>query len=257
MKTRFLTVFVLVFTTLFGCKQEEDLVPYDTSKTYIFFNDYNLDGGTTNYINEKSVSFAFHELDVKTIRVGIPVGIIGMPLDQDKEFSVIVDDKETTLSKDLYQIEKPVFHKGLINDSLFVILHKKADMNDKSYALKLTLKENDQFLLGVKNTLSMKLNVSNKLEEPSWWEDYSAFFGPFYSEVYQQWILTYYKGADPTPNSSGERFVYYWDNMPGYFTDLPNDKPILYNHILLVKKYFQDHVVYPNGDTSQPRILLP
>lgn len=48
----------------------------------------------------------------------------------------------------------------------------------------------------------------------------------------------------------------YWDQMP-YYAGYPSWYPSTFMFIGKLKQYFIDHEVYPDGDTSKPRITLP
>ena len=67
----------------------------------------------------------------------------------------------------------------------------------------------------------------------------------------------YAYGVDPTPElyNNIPPPYYYWNQMPTFVS--ATSFPITIMYIEKLKKYFQDNVVYPNGDTTQPRILLP
>jgi len=258
MKIKLLFLTSLLFMLFSACKENADLQLYDKQNSYIYFNDFDFLGGKTNYITNRSYSFAFYPIEINTMRIGIPVALIGTPTTEDRSYAIEVEEKESNLPKNAYTIETPVFHKGNIQDSLFVVVKKTPEMVQQSLSLKINLKANENFNLGLSNSLSMKINISNRLEEPSWWNLYTDYFGPFYSEIYQQWILTYHDKADPTPDvETGERYIWYWDNMPTYVNNLPNSYPVLYYYIGQVKKYFEENEVYPAGDKSKPRILLP
>lgn len=95
------------------------------------------------------------------------------------------------------------------------------------------------------------------LTEPTWWNTWRTAFGPFYKEVLQQWMQIYYLGADPSPHltEGTPGPVYYWNNMPSSATQ--SWYPVTYMYIGTLKKYFDENIVYPNGDTTKERILLP
>ena len=78
------------------------------------------------------------------------------------------------------------------------------------------------------------------------------------SGKYAKWQEIYFYGADPNVEKWGPNTgkLLYWDQMP-YYAGYPSWYPSTFMFISKLKQYFIDHEVYPDGDTSKPRITLP
>jgi hypothetical protein len=96
------------------------------------------------------------------------------------------------------------------------------------------------------------------LQAPSWWPSWERYFGVFVREKYAKWQEIYFYGADPNVEKWGPNTgkLLYWDQMP-YYAGYPSWYPSTFMFISKLKQYFIDHEVYPDGDTSKPRITLP
>ena len=255
-KSFYICLLLALFTS---CKENQDITTFDLNQRYLNFSQTDTTALTydINYLGTSEYSFALEEQETNVKKVGIPIAMAGKMPEQDLNYTVAVNQELTTLPKDAYTFDPFIYRKGRVKDSVFVQVKKIEAMKNKKFILALDIVENENFKVGHNKATSFQLTVSNMLSEPSWWSRYTDYMGPYYPEVYQQWIYTYVEGADPTLSPVTNKPYLYWGNMPTYIPNLPEDYPILYHHILKLKKYFQENVVYPNGDSSKPRILLP
>ena len=120
------------------------------------------------------------------------------------------------------------------------------------------IENNENFQVGASELLAAKLVFSDILQAPSWWPSWERYFGVFVREKYAKWQEIYFYGADPNVEKWGPNTgkLLYWDQMP-YYAGYPSWYPSTFMFISKLKQYFIDHEVYPDGDTSKPRITLP
>lgn len=246
---------LLLFLT--GCKQNQDITQFNIEERMIYFGFTKNADNQPPYDTLMTYSFALDNPDLKSKRIAIPMRLMGTTPTEDLAYTVEVVDSLTTLNKSDITIEEPIFHKGLYVDTLYVNVKKTPEMASESLIMGLKIKENQNFKLGLGINTKIQVSITDYLAKPNWWDRFQNYFGPYHKEVYQQWIQIYALGVDPTPNVITGKPYLYWNNMPSDASFLANTYPIMYYHIQQLKKYFQDNVVYPNGDTTKPRITLP
>ncbi|MNE05975.1 hypothetical protein D3C80_985500 [compost metagenome] len=142
-------------------------------------------------------------------------------------------------------------------DTLFITFQRSIKMKTEPTVLYLRLEGNSEFVPGNVYNQKIKIVVDDILNEPLWWNTWKNYFGPYQKEVFQQWMQIYYLGADPSPDlyTAAPGPVYYWNNMPTSANG--SWYPVTFNYIQVLKQYFIDHQVYPNGDSTKERIQLP
>ena len=241
-----------------GCSKDKAVDTFDTGKTYIYF-------GTPNtairpvelYIDSISYSFAMDNPDLEEKTFAIPVKIAGDAIQQDRSFTYIITAESSNYDPALVSFSEPVIRSGKFTDTLFVTIKKGAALRTSIMSFSLQLKESNDFLIGNKYNEKLRIIFTNQLLEPKWWFTWRNQFGTFYPEVYERWIQIYYLGADPSPDlyTAAPGPVYYWNNMPT--SAISSWYPVTFMYVNYLKQYFIDHEVYPNGDQTQPRILLP
>ncbi len=254
---KYLYIFFIGFVYfLVGCKENEDIIAYDQSKSYIYFAYQDPKKSIESYLKELDYSFVFEKEGTDEKKIAIPVKKTGLPFKKEVEFSYQINAEETTMPEGSYSIQPPIFHADKYVDTLYITVKNVPEIAVEQLRLSISLKNNLNFELADQDLGTFTLNVSNILTQPTWWTTYLKVFGTYYVEVYKQWILIYYQGADPNVNSRNGQ-AYYWNNMPTSASSLQTSYPVTYYHILKLKEYFEKNIVYPNGDTSKPRILLP
>ena len=184
---------LLLAVIIFVSCQKKDIDRFDTATDYIYFDiPYQLNkyGEQTDYrLDSLSYSFALDNLDVKDTVINVVVKIMGMPVDEDRAYTVeLVRDETTATSED--------WDAGILNNR----------------------------------------------------------FGPFYREVYLEWINLYTLGSDPTLHPINNEPLY-WNNMPPYY--YAGAWGVLDMYINRLKTYFKDNDIYPDGDTTKEPIRLP
>lgn len=243
-----------------SCQTQEPL-EFDREKRYIYFDTpYKEDifgRKLKERVDSMVYSFVLDDPSVTEHLFKIPVGVAGFPGDTDQNYEVeVAKDQTTALDSDWDSntIDNPVFKKGVMGDTLYVKVKREKNADFKHITFNIL--PNAYFDLVSDPVLtSIRIAYTDRLIKPDWWNTWRFQFGEvFYREVYAKWIEIYYFGADSTI-SSGNGIPYHWNNMPTaaveYWT------PITFMYIRVLKQYFLDNEVYPDGDTARERILLP
>ncbi|GHT15733.1 hypothetical protein FACS189426_23530 [Bacteroidia bacterium] len=175
-----ITVLTIASLILFSCQKEE--IPTYSGDNYLHF--------TRPASDTLTLSFGVLP-DVNEYRLPIPVTRIGKPSDKDMQCSLTSDAASTLLAKE-YDIkpEDLVLHSGRFEDTLHVTIRKNAAMDNEMFLLVLNIVPNETFKPGPEGYLKMPVYVTNKVEQPKWWnvEYTNAFFGP-YTLVKYQWFI--------------------------------------------------------------------
>ncbi len=256
---------LIIVITLFSCKEDLPL-SFNSDDRYIYFDiPFQVDNYgriMTTRVDSLIYSFSLEDPSLTSYTYKIPVNIAGFPSDQDKAYKVeVVKDKTTAAPEDwdVTTIEKPIFRQGRMSDTLYIKLKRSPSLKTSSKSITLRILPNNDFKLGEIPLTTIKLSFSDILQPPSWYKTWKKVFGlTFYREVYVKWKEIYYYGADPnieTIGGPGKGQRLWWGNMPYYASE--SWYPSTYIFIRKLKQYFIDNEVYPDGDKTKPRILLP
>lgn len=189
--------------------------------------------------------------------VYIPVRTLGLPFTTDKELNVRINSDSSKYNPDNVSIFKSTFRADSVSDRIVIRFKPDAGLKLRNDTIRLELLPSDGVEVNKGYFSYLKVAYNSVLPQPSWWIDlfWGDYFGPYYPEVYDKWMQIYYKGADPTPGPNGEADYYYYANMPVASFISPTQAIFVY--IRQLKEYFDNNVVYPNNDSSKPRIILP
>ena len=244
---------------------DQDIDGFDNSTNYIYFDlPFQLDQygrKTTERVDSLVYSFAMDDPSVTSYTFKIPVNSVGLNTETDRHYKVVVNEKKTTATGtdwDMSVIEKAVIQSGTLRDTLEVKVNRTPILKKESRTITLYIENNENFQVGASELLVAKLVFSDILQAPSWWSSWERYFGVFVREKYAKWQEIYFYGADPNVEKWGPNTgkLLYWDQMP-YYAGYPSWYPSTFMFIGKLKQYFIDHEVYPDGDTSKPRITLP
>ncbi len=101
----------------------------------------------------------------------VVVNLSGDLLEEDREFSVKVDDA-STLESSMYSLpERFVFRKGLVSDTIRVRLKNHASLQSKKLLLKLGIENTDSFKSSGGIWGHTILSVSDIAVKPDWWDE--------------------------------------------------------------------------------------
>ncbi|RKE42511.1 DUF4843 domain-containing protein [Sphingobacterium detergens] len=253
--------FVLFLCTLFllsACKENENIVQYDQGNSYVYFAYPNPNRrAIERYADSIYYGFALDpDIQVKEKTIAIPIRISGSAKGADRSYNLVIEDS-SRFDVNAVKFSKAVISADRYLDTLYISLQRTAKMLSEQTVLYLSLKGNDEFIPGNLHNQKLTVIVDDILNEPKWWSTWKNYFGPYHKEVFQRWIQIYYLGADPSSelitNAPGP--IYYWNNMPA--SPVPSWYPITFNYIEVLKQYLLDNEVYPDGDSTKERILLP
>ncbi|WP_160368513.1 DUF4843 domain-containing protein [Sphingobacterium humi] len=252
-----LLLLTISFLMLAGCKQN-DLIDFNVEDAYISFALPDKSNRPKEpFLDSTYYSFATDTaIGIQSKVLAIPMHVGGVASNQARTYSVEIDPS-SDYNPALVSLSEPVIRADHYADTLFLTIKRGEELLTKEMTLLLKLKENENFKVGHSYNRELKIVFSDVLVEPVWWATWQRYLGPYYKEVLQQWMQVYYFGADMSPDlyTGAPGPIYYWNNMPGSAT--ASWYPITFMYIGVLKKYFEDHVVYPNGDASEERILLP
>lgn len=263
MNNKIISILIAATALFAACGQ--DIEGYDKSDAYIYFNvpfvkdQYGRD--TKTRVDSIYYSFALEDISVTSAIIKVPVNITGIAKDYDRDYKVEVVTEQTTASDsdwDKSLISATSIKRGEFRDTLFIKVNRTAELRNTWKHITFRILPNDEFATGYDNLLQAKVSFSDILSPPDWWEKWKASFGEYSREKFIKWQEIYYLGADPNLGLYGGPGIgqpLYWNNMPYYVNS--SWFPSTFMFIRILKQYFIDNEVYPDGDTSKPRISLP
>lgn len=242
---------------VFASCQKQGIEEYDTGRSFIYFEKpaFNI-GNTVDDPDSLRFSFAYEANTLHEKTLAFPIQLIGrsQPYDRTVGFRIIKD--QTTLPDSLIQVVPPFIRSDHFRDTLFIRLKRSPILQRGNYQLLGELYQNETFGIVASSHTRIRLTVTDQLTEPYWWSDWRPLFGEYRKEVYKKWIEIYYPGADLTPPvRPGDNPNYAWNNMPDFL--YRNYYPLTLFYIGQLQEYFREHIVYPDGDPTKPRIVLP
>lgn len=252
--------FFLLCFGIVGC-QKKDINNFDVDKSYLYIDiPYKLDnfGRETDERSDSIFySFALDDLSVKDTVIKVVVKTMGIPMEIDRPYSIEVVEDNTTATADEWNcniLESRSIKAGSITDTIDIRVNRNEVLKERWMQIGLRLQPNDYFKTGYANLQEVKVTFSDILTPPTWWPSWQSVFGDFYREIYLKWIELYPLGADPTISTDNNE-PYYWDNMPS--SPVESWYPITFSYVRMLRTYFEENVVYPDGDESKPRIKIP
>jgi len=251
---------ILLLSTLFlnACKENENITLFEQDQSYIYFGYPNPD----ERINEKFLDSIYYnfsldeDLFLSEKTIAIPMHIGGLSQSNTRTYAIDIAES-SSYSPELISLSAPVIAGGQYTDTLYLHIKRAPVLAEREQFLILNLHSNQDFKTGHHFNTSFKVVFSDILSEPPWWRTWRYYLGPFHKEVLQKWMQIYYLGADISPELGGgdPGPFYYWNNMPN--TSVISWYPITHMYISVLKEYFDNTIVYPDGDSSKERILIP
>lgn len=177
---KYIAIIVFVCYSLTACSKDELEQYGDTG--YIFFA--NDSANTVEY------SFAFNPgVDQDTVPVILK--LMGRLTNEDRVISLSVDAAHTTATASDYELPDPiVLRAGLATDTIPLILHKSARLQEEKFRIRLVLSENDNFLPGPADNRSIDILFSDMIARPAWWNTVvtTNFLGEYSDTKYRLFI---------------------------------------------------------------------
>lgn len=259
---KYYSVFIFLISLFIASCQEKDIDSFNKNDSYIYFDiPYQLDsyGKETNIRQDSiSYSFALDDASVTDTIIKVVVKVIGTPVNHDRSYKIEIVDKETTMTTEDWNaavINNRVIKAGELTDTIFVNVKRNEKVKEQWVHAVLRIIPNEEFQIGYANLQTVKVSYSDILAQPNWWSSWESVFGEFCREKYRKWIELYYEGSDTTLSFENGQPLY-WNNMPASPGQI-SWYPTLYMYVRIMKKYFIDNEVYPDGDTSKPRVEIP
>ncbi len=161
---------MLIGLSLTGC-QENDRVLYE-EKPAVYFS---------SLTEKDSIIYSFAAGLADEDVVSVPVRIIGVSTNTDRNISIEVDPvstaKENVQYKDIP--ESVVLKAGEVETAINVNVMNK-ELKDGDVSLILNLKSNADFDLGYSGSLKAKLVITDQLVQPSYWRiPLSLYYGAY------------------------------------------------------------------------------
>jgi len=253
--------YILLFCAtviLSACNKNDNMLQFDAAQSYIYFAYPNANTrAAEKYIDSIYYGFALDaDLQRKEKTIAVPIAVGGESSSNNRTYAYIVEDS-SSYEPNTVKFSSPVINANNFVDTLFITFQRSIKMKTKPTVLYLRLAGNNEFVPGNLYNQKIKVVVYDILNEPKWWNTWKNYFGPYQKEIFQQWMQIYYLGADPSPDltTAAPGPIYYWNNMPT--SAYASWYPVTFNYIQVLKQYFIDHQVYPDGDITKERIQLP
>lgn len=176
-----LTLLLLMFAS---CKKEGIM-------TYEGTNDVYFRANYVNSIDTGVVSFGFTLSSIKDSIVKIPVAIMGQVSNQPRSVKVSIADSSTAVAGTHYDALPDSFkiRAGRTVDTLYLKVHRTADLQQKGVSIILLLQDNSNFSTAMKTKVTnsitgayfsyikYKIVLNDILEKPAQW--LSGYLGTF------------------------------------------------------------------------------
>ncbi|MDR0262474.1 MAG: DUF4843 domain-containing protein [Sphingobacterium sp.] len=172
----------LLFSIL-GCKEDDKLMFDDSDPKVSFDKRY---AGTL--VDSVNYSFAFQSKDIITDTVQLPVRIIGLPRNTDRNIAIALSAGSTAKEGYHYKLENMVIPANASDGTVDVIFFRRAGLKDSVITGELKIIANADFKPGyddnavsaVLDRLTWRFTLTDKLEKPSIWDSYwKNLFGDY------------------------------------------------------------------------------
>lgn len=160
-----------------------------------------------NQSEQDSITYSFALFpDKNQDTVSLPLQIIGLTSDQEREVKVDFDPVATTaIVNTNFEIQPCFIPKNSVKGSLKVVIKRTPDLETKNAIISIVLKENKHFLDPPVNESKYNIILSGALAKPS---DWPHEFHPYSKTKHEFVIKITNKGADYSSWSEQE-LIYY------------------------------------------------
>lgn len=162
-----------------------------------------------------------------------------------RNYSLFVTEDGDATTDDYTVSGNLTIHPNDLTDTIKVVLHRNPTLKTQSRLLVLRLGSNNHFR--VSDDRSLKILFDDITIIPTWWNTWEKQFGAYYKEKLVVWKEIYKQGLD--------KEGYYWNNMPPHA--MQEYYPTTFYYIGKLKEYFDKNTIYPDGDSSLERIIIP
>lgn len=157
----FLIIIGCLITTFFSCEEKELMVNANDVSYIIFGKDMMTD--TT------STSFTFYD-EGEDAKVDLEVQIYGKLRDTDAKFTVVVDEKITTVPKEYYVLPSEcLIEAGKLKGTITVTLKNYPDLKESTKLLAIKINGEGDVKPGSYRYSKAIIAVTDRLFKPEWW----------------------------------------------------------------------------------------
>jgi len=221
MKKQILYIYTCI-ALIIGCSscEDADYLKYDQNQKDGVFLNYTEDTDSLFY------NFGFYEITENTIEV--PVNLMGMPRDYDREFTVSLsneryaDESAIPAVEEYYEIPVKVTLKA---DSTIakipVKLLRHTDLEDVRAVITLNIESTND--LEIKGHSEYTITFDDKTpEEPNWWTTYDmGEFTKFKGQLFYRYFWEMEQSEKPIYDQIVDRWGQFLDIMPNYWGNSP------------------------------------
>lgn len=166
---------------------------------------------------QDSVSYSFKANAIPKSKdtVYIKMRLVGKLANHDREILVVPDDGTTAVEGIHFILPKVVMPAGSLEVRYPVVLLNAADLSSKAVRLVLRVAESKDLIVGTvgqadfstRNTARFKINFSNNLIRPDYWDYIAGYVGP-YSAVRYQFMIDALGTSNFRPTTKGGLLTY-------------------------------------------------
>ncbi len=213
---------------------DEDYKLYDTAQKDSVFFEY-IDN---NEEEATAVEYAFN-YDVATVHtIEIPVKLMGMPADHERQISLVPVEASTNMVEGVhYTIDKATIPANEVETIVKVNLLRENDpkLQEQAFTLKLEIAENEYLRAVGQKYFTITYSDIHPEIRPDWWPTYSAL--PVYSYEAAQQFFKYFYELAPVANKDifDEMITAYGD----YFVKAVSMQGPFAMYTNFLKKYVQ------------------
>jgi hypothetical protein len=168
MKMSFIFLFVIILFT--ACKENDNIIGYDTDNSYVYFAYPNPDTRVKErFLDSINYNFALDEyLTITQKKIAIPIRIGGNAVSYDRNY-VFKVDPSSNYNPALITLSSPVIAANKYVDTLYITIARGADLLEEKQELILSIEANDAFGVGHYYNKTLRITFSDIVTEPSWW----------------------------------------------------------------------------------------
>lgn len=184
-KLIYLFAVVYIVFSFVGCDQDIDY-PYE-GKDRIQFKHFSTLYNSRVYTDSVVFSFGLLNDTIHVDTAKVVMQYLGKGSDVERTYNVMIVQDSTTAIEGVHYEAFPMvqkFRPGELTDTLRIVVYRdhlnKSFANPKNECLYLRLQESEDFDLGLRGGISMRLLLNDYLSEPSWWSSHGSlgYFHP-------------------------------------------------------------------------------
>ncbi|MEH3114316.1 DUF4843 domain-containing protein [Pedobacter terrae] len=177
---RYLTILLFLLTFAIGCKKD-DIKTFDGRDGISFYSRFSSDPDSTNY------SFALQPTFKTKDTIFIKMRLVGKPSGVERGIKLKAMAGSTARPNVDYILPEVKLPANAVFVNYPLIVFNTPEMLNQSFKLVLGVDPGSELISGAagiavdqsKNFAQMKVNITNQLIEPDYWQNISFFFGDF------------------------------------------------------------------------------